>query len=164
MNFDISVVCNCNSFLFYVLNKLVPSLHLENLWIPYHYAGRIVSLWDHSFPPFIKKNTDNAVVTISLPPALSFYWVCDLLCSHLEELLPNKEVDNRWKQKTIGEFCVLASVAHLSFLEYIGGVFYYFWKRTRPSKKGMWYHRAKLSVPESSSVLPDVLGPRFIFR
>ena len=56
MNFDISVVCNCNSFLFYVLNKLVPSLHLENLWIPYHYAGRIVSLWDHSFPTFIKKH------------------------------------------------------------------------------------------------------------
>ena len=88
MNFDISLVCNCNSFLCYSLNKLVPSLHFVNsvslCMQHFFFVG--------SFLSFDKKNTDNDVVTTSLPPALSFYWVCDLLCSHLDELLLNKEV------------------------------------------------------------------------
>ena len=116
MNFDISVVCNCNSFLCYPLNKLVPSLHFVNsvslCMQHFFFVG--------SFLSFDKKSTDNDVVTTSLPPALSFYWVCDLLCSHLDELLLNKEVAAGENKKTIGEFCVLAPVAHLSFPDYVG--------------------------------------------
>ena len=153
MNFDISVVCNCNSFLCYPLNKLVPSLHFVNsvslCMQHFFFVG--------SFLSFDKKSTDNDVVTTSLPPALSFYWVCDLLCSHLEELLLNKEVAAGENKKQSASWLQLRT-CHSQNCIYTGFVTLFL-----KEKRGMWYH-AKHSVPESSSLLPDVLGPRFICR
>ena len=95
-----------------------------------------------SFLSFDKKSTDNDVVTTSLPPALSFYWVCDLLCSHLEELLLNKEVAAGENKKQSASWLQLRTCHSQNIKRECCTIF---WKRTRPSKKGMWYH-AKLIV------------------
>ena len=144
MNFDISVVCNCNSVLCYPLNKLVPSLHLVNsialCMQHFFFVGSFLSFDKKKHWQWCCNNQSatSLVFLLSLRSTLQPSW----------RTSPQQGSRSRWKQKTI---CVLTSVAHLSFPElYIHRVCYTIFEREKDHQKrecGIMQNIVYLNLP-----------------